>query len=183
MKRNWLLYLVIFSLALNLGTIGTLAYLRYQDHAPAASRDAQPPLPMRALWGTLQLEDSQRQVLRGLFPEHRRQVRQLQGDLARKRLELFELMKDDSSWDAIQVKIREISALQGNLEEEMVRFLLAFKKHLKPEQHAAFMDLVQTRLGRALGAPGRSCGPVGPMGPPPGRGRGPGGGPPRECPD
>ena len=33
MKRNWLLYLVIFSLALNLGTIGALVYFRY----PASS--------------------------------------------------------------------------------------------------------------------------------------------------
>ena len=30
MKRNWLLYLVMFSLALNLGTIGALVYFRYQ---------------------------------------------------------------------------------------------------------------------------------------------------------
>lgn len=180
MKRNWLLYLVIFSLALNLGTIGTLAYLRYQDPRAAAPEMA-PPLGMRALWGTLQLEGPQRQALRGLFPEHRRQVRQIQEELAQKRLELFELVKSDSPpWDAIQAKVREISALQGSLEEEMVRFMLAFKQQLKPHQHAAFMDLVQTRLGRVLGGPGRGCGP---MGPPHGRGRGPGAGPPGACPE
>ena len=38
----------------------------------------------------------------------------------------------------------------------MARFMLEFKKNLNPEQHAAFLNLVQTRLG---------CGPEGPMAP------------------
>jgi Spy/CpxP family protein refolding chaperone len=158
-KRNWLLYLVIFSLALNLGTIGTLVYLRYQGQQSAAARAALPPLPLRELWGQLQLDDTQRQALRNLFPEHRRQVQDLRGRLAQKRLELFDLIKGEApSWEAVQAKVKEISALQGNLEEEMARFLLEFKNHLKPGQDAAFLEMVQTRLGRALG-------PWGPMGP------------------
>jgi Spy/CpxP family protein refolding chaperone len=167
-KRNWLLYIVIFSLALNLGTIGTLAYMRYQDRQSAAAKEALPPLPLRELWGQLNLDDAQRQALRKLFPEHRRHVRDLRGQLAQKRLELFELLKGEApSWEAIQVKVKEISALQGNLEEEMARFLLEFKKQLPPGQDAAFLQLVQTRLGHALG-------PWGPGGPHrgPGRGRG-----------
>ena len=50
MKRNWLLYLVIFSLALNFGTIATLVYLRYQDKAQRLSQEIPPPMAMRALW-------------------------------------------------------------------------------------------------------------------------------------
>jgi Spy/CpxP family protein refolding chaperone len=170
-KRNWLLYLVIFSLALNLGTIGTLVYLRYQDQRQAAAREMLPPLPLRELWTSLNLDAGQRQALRGLFPDHRRRVHELRGALAQKRLELFELLKGEAPpWSTIQNKVREISALQGSLEEEMARFLLEFKKHLKPGQDAAFLNLVQTRLGRA-------CGPMGPRHGAPHRGRGPGMGP------
>ena len=50
MKRNWLIYLVIFSLALNLGTIGTIVYLRYQDHRQPFAGSGPPPLPMKSLW-------------------------------------------------------------------------------------------------------------------------------------
>jgi Spy/CpxP family protein refolding chaperone len=171
LKRNGLLYLVIFSLALNLGTIGTLVYLRYQDQRQAAAREALPPLPLRELWTSLHLDAEQRQALRGLFPEHRRRVQELRGALAQKRLELFELLKGEApKWSTIQNKVQEISTLQGSLEEEMARFLLEFKKHLKPGQDAAFLNLVQTRLGRA-------CGPMGPRHGPPHRGRGPGMGP------
>jgi Spy/CpxP family protein refolding chaperone len=177
-KKNWLLYLVIFSLALNFGTIGTFAYVRYQDRQGPAAR-GEPPLPMRALWGELKLEPSQRQALRGLFPEHRRKVEALRDGLAQKRLELFDLIKADAApWDAIQAKIKEISALQGSLEEEMTRFLLEFKKHLTPEQRAALLSRVETRLecgpgGREACGFGRRGGPgprrgMGPHGPPPG---------------
>ncbi|MDP3183236.1 MAG: periplasmic heavy metal sensor [Desulfobaccales bacterium] len=172
MKRNWLLYLVIFSLALNVGTIGTLVYLRYFDQQLAAPPEGQPPLPLRQLWGALNMDPDQRQALRGLLPEHRRRVMDVRGQLAQKRQELFDLVKGEAPpWSAIQAKIQEISALQGGLEEEMVRFLLEVKKHLRPEQQAAFADLVQQRLVKPWGGRG------GPPGPPHGWGRGMGPGP------
>jgi Spy/CpxP family protein refolding chaperone len=174
-RRNWLLYLVIFSLALNLGTIGTLTYLRYHDRTLAAHREALPPLPLRELWGTLNLDANQRQALRSLFPEHRRRIREVRAELAQKRLELFDLIKSEAPpWTAVQAKVQEISALQGRLEEEMARFLLEFKKQLQPGQEAAFLTFVQNRLGRACGPRGphhrHRRGPTKPGGPP-----GPGG--------
>lgn len=176
MKRDWLLYLVIFSLALNLGTIGTIAYLRYQDQRPQVA-GVPPPIPLRALWRELQMDDAQRQAMHRMFPEHRQKVQAYRQELTQKRQELFSLIQEDSaSWGAIQSKIQEISALQGALEEEMARFMLEFKKHLKPEQHAAFLKLVEGRLGCP---PGGVCGPGGPGN---GHRRGPGmgrrGGPP-----
>ena len=178
MKRNWLLYLVIFSLALNFGTIGAFAYWRYQDRQAALGKVAPGPLGLRDLWLALNLDKEQRQTLHRLVPDHRRRVLQLRGEMADKRQELFELLKGEKpDWNAIQAKIREISAQQGRLEEEVVQFLLECKKHLKPEQHAAFLSLVERRLCSP-----RGCGPMlgGPGGPGggPGRGPGPHGGPP-----
>jgi Spy/CpxP family protein refolding chaperone len=168
-KRDWLIYLVMFSLALNLGTIGTIVYLRYQDHPQAAAGPAPPPLPPKSLWRELKMDESQRQAVRHLFPEHHQQVKALRQELTQKRQELFDLIKADSTpWSAIQAKVQEISVRQGSLEEEMARFMVEFKKNLNPEQHAAFLNLVQTRLG---------CGPGGVCGPGEGRRRGPGMGP------
>jgi Spy/CpxP family protein refolding chaperone len=161
-KKNWLLYLVIFSLALNFGTIGTLVYLRYQEHRPPGLAEP-PPLPLRALWGELRLDQAQRQALRGLFPEHHRKVLALRQELGQKRQEFFELMKSEApSWEAIRGKVKEISSLQGSLEEEMARFLLELKKNLRPEQQAAFVSKMQARLGCEAGGPGGACGPLGP---------------------
>ncbi len=163
MKRNWLLYLVIFSLALNLGTISTFIYLRYQDQAQKVAQETPPPMAMHTLWGTLNLDQEQRQAVRGLFPEHRAKVRELRQELFQKRRELFDLIKaENPALAAVQGKVQEISGLQGKLEEELVRFLLEFKKRLRPEQTTAFLDQIQTRWDKNLGGP---CGPMG------GRGR------------
>jgi Spy/CpxP family protein refolding chaperone len=175
-KRNWLLYLVIFALALNLGTIGTFAYLRHQDQPqPQAVSQALPPPPVRPIWRELNLDASQRQTLRGLFPEHHQRVRAIRQQLAQKRQELFNLIQDDRTpWSAIRAKVQEISALQGSLEIEMARFMLEFKKNLNPAQQATFLNMVQTRLG--CGPPRGVCGPGGPGGRGPGM-MGPGMGP------
>jgi Spy/CpxP family protein refolding chaperone len=179
-KRDWLVYLVIFSLALNLGTIGTFVYLRSQDNREKAAVQAAPPVPMRTLWRELKLDESQRQTMRRLFPDHHRRVRAIRQELAQQRQEFFNLIKEESTpWSAIRAKVQEISALQGSLEEEMARFMLEFKKNLNPTQYAAFLNLVQARLGCA---PGGICGPGRPGGGPRrGPGMGPRGGP-MECP-
>ncbi len=176
MKRNWLLYVVIFSLALNLGTIGTFAYLRHQDQQEkTAMPPPPPPLPLRTLWRELNLDASQRQALHSMFPEHRRKIDEIRLQLAQKRLELLDLIKDEATpMSAIRAKIQEISALQGSLEEEMIRFMLAVKKNLNPQQQAAFMSKLQTRMC----GPDSACGPMGPgFGRHRGRGTGPGMGP------
>jgi ATP-binding cassette subfamily B protein len=176
-KRNWLLYLVIISLALNFGTIGTFAYLRYQDQKQSLTREPPPPMPMRDLWKKLNLDEGQRQAVRRLFPEHRAKVMELRQALFQKRQELFELLRIETpDMDAIRAKVGEISTLQGKLEEELVRHMLEFRKHLKPEQNAAFLDLVRSRLSGPVGPWGGWRGPWrgGPgLGPPPRPGMGP----------
>ncbi len=178
MRRNWLLYLVIFSLALNFGTIGTIVYQRYQDQAQRQARELPPPMPMRDLWQTLKLDENQRRAVHGLFLQHRAKVEGIRRELFQRREELFTMLKAETTdLTAIHAKIGEISAAQGKLEEELVRHLLEFRKQLKPDQRDAFLNLVQTRLEKACGPMGgrrwRGGGqPHGPgMGPGPGPGR------------
>lgn len=80
-------------------------------------------------------------------------------ELAQRRLELLDLVKQDpSGWPAMQGKVKEISELQARLEEEVLRFFLSLKKELKPEQNAAFLVLLEHRLTPLLGGR-RSLGP------------------------
>ena len=158
MKRDWLLYLVIFSLALNVGTIGTFAYLRWQDRQAAAPPPAESaPMPLRKLLGELQLDRQQRQTLWRMGPEHRRKIREYRQQLAQRRQELFSLMRQETlpEWPPVQAKIKEISSLQSQLEEEMVRHLLNVQKHLKPEQRQVLMNHIEKRLAHLWGRRGR----------------------------
>lgn len=105
------------------------------------------PPPPQEIWRTLNLEAEQRRVLEGLLPEHRRRIRDLRAELSQKRLELFEMTKEGTAtWPAMQERVREVSTLQGKLEEEVLRFYLAFQEHLKPEQKTTFITFMERRI-------------------------------------
>jgi Spy/CpxP family protein refolding chaperone len=156
MKRNFWIYLLVFSLALNLGGLAAFGYLRFQGHGEAMTGRGPLPSSPQEIWRTLNLETGQRRVLESLLPEHRCRVRDLRAELAQKRFELFEMIKEGAAaWPDIQEKVKEVSALQGKLEEEVLRFSLAFQEHLKPEQRAAFITFVERRMPNVQGGKGR----------------------------
>ena len=160
MRRDWLLYLVIFSLALNLGTIGTFAYLRWQDQQEVPTPAEEAPMPFRKMLWQLNLDQQQRQCLKSLAPEHRRKVRELLQELAQQRRELFALLKQENlpPWPPVQTKIHEIGGLQIRLEEEKVQHLLEVQKNLKPEQRQVLMIHLEKRLSPFWGKHGRHRG-------------------------
>jgi Spy/CpxP family protein refolding chaperone len=156
MKRNFWICLLVFSLALNLGGLAAFGYLHLQSHGEAMTDQNPPPRPMGEMWKSLNLEPGQKQALENLLPEHRRRIRDLRAELSQKRIELFEMLKvGAAAWPRIQEKVREVSALQGKLEEEVLRFSLAFQAHLKPEQRAAFITFVERRMPNVQGGKGR----------------------------
>jgi len=181
MKRDWLLYLVIFSLALNAGTIGTFAYLHWRGQPGPPPPPEAAPVPFRHLMKELDLDSQQRQAMRAMTPEHWRKVRELQQELMQGRQQLFALIKQENlpEWLPVQDKIREIGNLQVQLEEEKVHHLLDIQKNLRPEQRQMLITELEKRLpqccdmgrgrGRGMMRRMREPGPgFGPSGPPPG---------------
>jgi len=184
MKRNWLLYLMIFSLALNAGAIGTFAYLYWQGPPGAPPPPEAEPMPFRHLLRELNLDQQQRQDLRALAPEHWRKVRGLEQDLLQQRQALFALIKQDKlpEWPPVEAKIKEINNLQLQLEEEKVHHLMDIQKNLRPDQRQVLITQLEKRLpqccaprpgrGRGMGmmrhrrGGGPEPGPPGPTGPP-----------------
>ncbi len=147
MKRSRLFFLLVFSLALNLASLGTLLYLSRQDVQDVGRRQPGPPLTVKELCRSLPLQAEQCQQFRSMMPEHQQRRRGLQMELAREQKELWQLMKQDSpSWPAIQGKIKEINSLQTLVEEEAVRLCLEFQKHLQPEQRVVYLKLLERQL-------------------------------------
>jgi len=167
MKRNWLIYILVCSMSLNMGIIASFAYWRYGGQPGSDLKHPAPPLPFRELTRSLNLGPEQRQIIRGLLPEHQQRIGELRLDLAQRRQELFELLQaGELSWPAIQDKTREISELQGKLEAEMVQFFLKFRNCLKPDQKIAFMGIMEHHLSAGQGGKGRAHGTWSPRGRP-----------------
>ena len=185
MMRDWLMYLVIFSLALNAGVLGTFAYQHWRGQPGPPPPLEAAPLPFSQLMRELDLDTQQRQAMKAMAPEHWRKVRGLQQELLQQRQELFALIKQDNlpEWPPVEGKIREIGNLQVQLEEEKVHHLLDVQKNLRPEQRHMLITHLEKRLPQCCGGgPGRGRGmmrnirepgpglgppcPPGPMGPP-----------------
>jgi Spy/CpxP family protein refolding chaperone len=155
MKRNFWICLLVFSLALNLGGVATFAYMRYQDRAsPAEPTQLQ---PFQEMWGPLNLEPGQKQALGSLLPEHRRRVRDLREELAQKRFELFEMVKEGATaWPAIQEKLREVSVLQGR-----AAFIAFMERRMPDAQGGKGRRSPRRKRDMGAGAP-QATGPCGP---------------------
>jgi Spy/CpxP family protein refolding chaperone len=155
MKRNWLLYLVIFSLALNLGTIGALVYSRYQPPPGPPLDEGRPPGGFLHFLHSLNLDSEQQRFLKQSFPAHRQQIKSLRQQLNQQRQQLYELINQPQPKEAdIAAQITAINNIQNALEQEMARFLLDVKRKLRPEQQ----ELLLQRVGQRLCGPG-FCGP------------------------
>jgi hypothetical protein len=70
MKRSWLIYILICSMSLNMGTIASFAYWRYGGQPGLDLKHPALPLPFGKLTRSLNLEPEQRQIARGLLPAH-----------------------------------------------------------------------------------------------------------------
>jgi len=159
-KRSWLFYLLVFSLALNLMSFGALAYLRRQEVYGAGRRQAGPRLTVPELCRSLPLKPEQCQQFQGLMPEHQQRRQDFRGGLARQQRELWELVKQESpSWPEIQGRIKAISFLHTEMEEEAVQLCLEFQRHLQPEQRAVYLKLLERQLQPPRPGGGDPAGP------------------------
>jgi Spy/CpxP family protein refolding chaperone len=155
MKKNWLVYLVIFSLALNVGILGALVYFRLQPPPDPLLHEGRLPGGLKELLHSLNLDQEQQQLLKQKFPAHRQQIKELRQQLHQQRQKLYELIDQaQPSESEIAAQITVINNLQNALEQEMVRFLLQIKQNLRPEQQ----EMLLQRVGQRLCGSG-FCGP------------------------
>jgi hypothetical protein len=121
-KPSWLPFLLMFSLALNLGSFGTLAYRGLSPESEALRPPPGPSLTLKELCRALALKAAQCRQFQHMISEHQ-QSRRL-SELAGKRAEIHALLKQEDSYSPeIQDRIRIISIRQGELEEEEVSLL------------------------------------------------------------
>ena len=110
MKRNWLIYILVCSMGLNMGIIASFAYWRYGGQSELDLKHPASPLPFRELTRSLNLAPEQRQIIRGLLPEHQQRIGELRLGLAQRRQELFGILQEGApSWPAVKDKTRKIS--------------------------------------------------------------------------
>lgn len=155
-KPSWLPFLLMFSLALNLGSFGTLAYRRLSPESEALRPPPGPSLTLKELCRALALKAAQCRQFQHMISEHQQSRRRILSQLAGKRAEILALLKQEDSYSPeIQDRIRIISIRQGELEEEEVSLLWKWLSRLTAGQRNTLISLLKTRhtylgLGESL---------------------------------
>ncbi|MBL7073838.1 periplasmic heavy metal sensor [candidate division KSB1 bacterium] len=159
MKKNWLLIVLIFSLAVNLAAVGTIGYHWWRESRPRVKR----PFWGRG-WerGPLKLTDSQIARMEDMWGTFRADLSGLRDQLHQKRGELIDLLRNAES-DSLTIdrKLDEIAALQAKLEKRAIRKTVKMRNILTPQQREEFFTLFKDRFRHGRMMPHR-------------RGRGPG---------
>ena len=149
MRNRPIIILLIFSLSLNLATLGTLIYYfsfsskNLERINGSTLRELRYRLPS-------ELYNSRAQLKRRLFKNW--QIFQTQRD------ELFDLfMAKEPDLKAIEDKIDEISALQNRFQKQIARQILKEIRQLPPDKRRSYILFLKRRVcrGGMLFRPGR----------------------------
>ncbi len=138
MKKKLLLFLLVGSLALNLGFLAVYAKKYFQTPPPNA---AACPLnaSMDHLYTFLGLSGEQLQRIESIAHDFHMRIGEISGQIIEKRNSLLrEFEKDVTDRAAIDAIHRDIAVLQSQMQELVVAHLIEMKTIMTPEQRDKF---------------------------------------------
>ncbi len=147
MRQKWLLYALLFSVAINIAAVGTLVYYWVGPHGRSA---AWPPKSHRGGFEeTLGLSSSQKVALDSLRARYFRELRPLRRQLHKERRRLSELMEKDTVDSlALKTEARRIAELQAQMELLTMKHIREMANVMTPEQKEKFHKLLRERMWR-----------------------------------
>ena len=144
MRSRWLVYVLIFSVAVNIAAVGTLVYYWTRPgRPPGGFRHG----PKRDLAAMLDLEKAQQVQLDSLRRVYFERLKPLRKELRRERARLSAVLEQNAV-DSLILKqhIARIAELQARVELETAKHLHQMQKLLTPEQRAKFRRFLRDRM-------------------------------------
>ncbi|MCD4813930.1 periplasmic heavy metal sensor [bacterium] len=155
MKAKWLIILLLFSLAINGGIIGTIIY----HHVLGGKQYRhQNNFLVRAVFGLkvrnkLNLSQEQNQALKQIRVNARNEISEIREELYQARNELLTaLAETEVEQEQIEKHLGNISNLQDQWHEKVVENVLQAKDKLTPEQQKIFMKSIKQRIQACVGS-------------------------------
>jgi len=139
--NRWIIFLLVFSLAVNIAVMGTLIY--YWTTGAGAEQSAyqyKPPVPPRQEKPP-KISKEQRLKIRQLRIEYFAKTRELRREIGMYHDELMDmLMAESFSRDSIQAIVGKIAKKQMELEQLTADHLLDLRKNMDQEQWRIFVN-------------------------------------------
>ena len=144
MRRNLKTLLVIFSVILNVGFIGTYAVYKL---SPSSSKEVQQGDLGKPVFLELDLSADQLARCEAERDNFHARLQESGQEIKEKQVELIDLLAmSDPHQQAIEAKQREIQDVQTTVQERVIVHFLRESALLNPEQRARFFDLIKERI-------------------------------------
>jgi Spy/CpxP family protein refolding chaperone len=148
MKSSLLKFVFLVSLALNLSVLATAGYLYHRQTGYWISPFGMKMAKDRFIFEELSLRPEQMAAMKARAMRFRAEIDSGRQEVSRKRKEVVALMRiEPPDVAAINAKIGEINALQGEMQRKIASHMLEEKALLGPEQQKKFLDLIEKAMG------------------------------------
>lgn len=148
MNRNWLIYVLTFSLALNGATATAFLLFWVRNHSLAAASVGHKPIGS-FLREDLKLPSEKTNSILRLVDKSKQEVADLRAQLDSKRAELMKLIATvPVNRDVVATKMDEIGRTRSKLRSTAVDTVITIAESLPPESQDKFREYLQAR-GRA----------------------------------
>lgn len=154
MREKLIIFLLIFSLTVNVAALITMGYFWGKSETPVEPvfRGGTHP----SLVSELPLDNGQRRKMHNLRRSLVEEIFPIRDELMTKREELVGLLTVETpDLNAIDKKLSEINRLQSKTQHAVIDRLLKEKEFLTPSQQKKYFDLICNRLCLGRGAMGR----------------------------
>ncbi len=161
MKEKLIIFILIFSLTINLAALITMGYFwgeNYTSKKGLSTADGSSPLI-----SGLSLDTRQQGKMRRLRQSFQEETSPMRNSLITKREELVTLLNSETlDRSAIQQKLKEINEVQYQIQEAVIDNLLEEKTYLNPRQQKRYgeficSELCQGRCSMEQGSGGCRC--------------------------
>jgi len=149
MRSKWLIFALVFSLAINAAVLATTGYHYYLS----ASAKTLAPCPVSPadghLYQSLGLSKAQLAKIDPLAQKFHSHLGELRAALERKRELLVDLLAKDGDPASIEKLRREMAGIQDEIQREVITHITELRKILDPEQQQRFFDLMRQSMAHA----------------------------------
>ena len=149
MKSKWLTIVLVLSLAINAGVLGSMGYHYYVN----ASTSSTAPCPMSPgdshLYQSLGLSNLQLSKMEPLAQKFHGRLAELGSAMEERKETLTDLLQKDSDPARIENLRKEMAGIQDEIQKEVITHITELKKILDPDQQQRFFNLMRQSMTRA----------------------------------
>jgi Spy/CpxP family protein refolding chaperone len=149
MRSNWLIFVLVLSIAINAAVLATTGYHYYVS----TSAKTLAPCPVSPgdshLYQSLGLSKAQLSKMEPLAQKFHGHLAELGTAMEGKRELLVNLLAKDGDPASIENVRKEMAGIQDEIQKEVISHITETKKILDPDQQQHFFDLMKQGMNRA----------------------------------